>query len=200
MQWVLNYFGQAGKFNIKNDQSYPGTPEFKAMPEKSFLGQLPYLTDKETGACIGQTIAIINYCARKFGFEPSDMKDYATSQEMLIVSSEIHGILSAAQYAADGDRAAAFDKLFGGDSKLDKYFKAIEGRIGESGFTSSAATPGDVAFAAYCGIIEQLDAGWIQKAGYTKCLALHASIVANPDVAKYEATVPYPYFKRQNDA
>ena len=200
MQWVLNYFGHAGKVNIKNDQGYPGTPEFSALPHKSFLGQLPYLTDKETGAAIGQTIAIINYCAKKFEFEPANLKDYATSQEMLIVSSELHGILSAAHYSPDGDRAAAFDKLFGGDSKLDKYFKAVEARIGESGFTASAVTPGDVAFAAYCGMIEQLEAGWIQKAGYTKCLALHATVVANADVAKYEETVPYPYFKRQNDA
>ena len=93
IQWILNYFGQGGKYNIKNDQNYPGTPEFNALPHRSFLGQLPYLTDKETGACLGQTVAIINYCARKFGFEPSDMKDYATSQEMLIVSSNFRNFI-----------------------------------------------------------------------------------------------------------
>ena len=198
-QYVLNYFGQSGKYNIKNDQGYPGTPEFIAMPHKSFLGQLPYMTDSETGAAIGQTIGIINYCAKKLGFEPSDFKDYAKSQEMLLLSAEIHGILSKCHYSPDGNRGGAFDALFGGDSKLDKYFKAVEGSIGESGATCSSMSPGDVAFAAYCGVLEQLEAGWIEKSGYAKCLALYQKVIANEDVAKYEATVPYPYFKRQND-
>jgi glutathione S-transferase len=200
IHWTLNFFGQAGKFNIKNDQGYPGTPEFTALEHKSCLGQLPYMTDSETGACIGQTVAIVNYCAKKFGYEPSNLKDYATSQEMLVIASEIHGILGAAQYAPDGNRAGAFDKLFGGDSQLDKYFKAVEGKIGESGATCSEVSPGDVAFAAYCGMVEQLEAGWIEKSGYAKCLALYKKVLEHADVAKYEATVPYPYFKRQNDA
>lgn len=200
IHWVLNFFGQGGKYSIKNDQPYPGTPEFAALAHKSSLGQLPYMTDSETGARIGQTVAIINYCAKKFGFEASDLKDYATSQELLIMSAEIHGILGKAHYAPDGNRAGAFDVLFGGDSQLDKYFKAVESKIGESGATCTEISPGDVAFAAYCGIIEQLEAGWIEKSGYAKSLALYTKVLENADVTKYEATVPYPYFKRQNDS
>lgn len=194
--WVLAYFGQIDNVQKKQDQGYPGTPEFAEMKDKSVHGQLPFLTDETQELRMGQSMAIINYLCKKFGIgESASLKDYGLSQENMQHGYEIHSILGAAHYAPN--RTEAMDAIFADGGKLNKFLSNLDGNISESGWFGSEAQPGDAAVASYLDIINGLEAGYVDK--FPKLAALLSKVLENEQVQAYNGTCPYAYFKRNSD-
>ena len=182
-----------------NSIPYPGTPEWTAMPpgSKSAWNLLPYMTDSSTGAAIGESGAIARYFVKKFGLAPDDLKLYATSQQSMEKTGDIHAIISGAHYQAD--RTAAMDALFAAGSRLHNLLAGLEATFaaGDGPFVGNAATPGDYMLAAglmQCTFLQPdiLD-------GYPRCKRLHDHVHSMEAAQAYLKTVPYGYFKRTSD-
>jgi|TARA_B110000208_G_C11743311_1_gene420736 glutathione S-transferase len=138
-----------------------------------------------------------SYLAHKFNInEGKTLKDIAKSEELIEASCDIHSMLNAAQYGAD--RTVAMDAIFAADGgKAHKILSAYEPTVLASGFFCSAASAGDLAFAAGLNLMVRLEADVLSA--YPNIAAMYAQIHANADVAEINARCPYPYFKRNSD-
>ena len=175
---------------------YPGTPEWTAAAPKSYLGQLPVLTDANDTK-ISESGAINRYLIKKFNLEPESLKDYGMMNTGIEASAMIHAALGKAHYTPD--RTAAMDATFTvGTGSIMKLLAGCETLFSDgSAFLCEAMNPGDLALAAGLALIVDLQADALDT--FPKCKALHEAVSALAGIVAYNAAHQYPYFKRNSD-
>ena len=183
------------KMDCHTDYPYPGTPEWEVASPKSAWGQLPVLTDTETGATIGESGAIHRYLIKKFGLEPAGLKEYGFMNQSLESASAIHGALGKAHYGAV--RKDAMDATFTvGTGSVMKVFAGAEQNFEDgSVFACAEASPGDYALAAGLQLCVDLQADCLDT--FPKLKALHEHVSGMETIKAYNASHAYPYFKRE---
>jgi len=190
-QYMLGYFGLTDKVDFKCDAPWPGAEGWAEYPT-SKMAQLPTLEDGDIK--IGQSTAMVNYLARKFGLDDGlSLSDYATSQEMIQQAADVHSMLAGAKYSADVP--AAMDALFAAGGKVDKLLAVFEQYVSASGFFGSVATPGDTVFAAALNLLTRLQADCLVK--FPKIAAFNDTFQANEGVKAVNAANPNAYFTRK---
>jgi len=186
--------GHLNSVALATQYPYPKTPQYAALKkfeQKSAWNCMPFLVDTDTGAKIGESMAIIRYLSRKFGTDPESHADYALYQQCIDWVGGTHDLLSGANYAPK--RFDAFNEVF--ETKLPPSLAGLESTfVGDGPWFGSCASPGDYAVAACLQIIEDLNEGLIAR--YPKLWRLHAHVFALESVQEYAKTVPHDYFDR----
>lgn len=180
------------KVNVKVGQPYPNAPGWSETT-KSKMGQLPFVED--SGVAIGQSVAIVNYLARKFGLDKDlSLADYGISQELIQQSADIHDFLGKAKYSGKGKEG--MDAVFAEGGIASKTFAAFEPHVSSSGFFGSVCTPGDLAFAAGLNLLTRLEPECLSA--FPNLSAFNAKIQANAGIKAVNEGAPYGYFTRDN--
>ena len=184
------------KVTLNGAYPYPGTPEWAAAAPKSYMGQLPCLTDAND-TLISESGAINRYLIKKFNLEPASLKDYGMMNTGIEAAAMIHSALSKAHYTPD--RTAAMDATFTlGTGSIMKLLVGCETLFSDgSAFLCEAMNPGDLALAAGLALIVDLQADALDT--FPKCKALHEAVSALAGIVAYNAAHQYPYFKRNSD-
>ena len=103
-------FDLSDKVDFKTNYPWPGTDEWNSLPEKDLspCKQLPCLEDGDI--YIGESFAILRYLCKRFNLTPTELKEFALSEQQMQWADSVHVILSKAHYSED--RKKSMDELF----------------------------------------------------------------------------------------
>ena len=185
--FLLAMFNLLDSVHFKTNYPWPGTDEWNNLPEKDLspCKQLPCLEDGDV--YIGESFAILRYFCKRFDLNPTDLKQFALSEQQMQWADSIHVILSNAHYAQD--RKKSMDELFADNGKIYKMLSGLNKSL------LSNRVPGDyVAAAALCLLVD-LQQDCLDKHENVK--VLYDEVMSNEKVKTYLESVPNSYFKRE---
>ena len=189
--FTLAGMGKLDEVEFKTDYPWPGTDEWKSLPENDLSAwkQLPCLEDN--GFVMSESMAIVRYLARRFGWYTSDLIKFGQSEQQIQWADSLHYALAKAHYS--DDRTNAMDQLFSEGGKVGIMLAGLEHVLGGD----VHSTPGDYSACAGLNVLDDLEPGCID--GFPKIKELYSSVMGLEQVKKFIESVPTAYLKRKSD-
>jgi len=201
----LHYFGiKARAFEVAVAAAFMGLkePNFKWVKYKSedwqankddvkshcHFGQLPML--KNGSRSIVQSMAIARYCAKIWYIEGGNAKDYAISEQLMEVSTDMNKMLIQAKYwPPNANTPDQWDEYL---AKFPKIFSQLEKLMGGNKFTEDTTMGEFSLFAKINAYVDNVPNG---LDNFKALNAWYNNIASNEAVAALLKSVP-AYFKK----